>query len=160
LRVTDERAGRVISARQTAFAALLAVTLLAGCSPSAPAADNQDEAASPDAEDNSEDAAADAAVAPPVRYSCEDGRGVVARYANTGAVNATVDLDIAGVKRQLAQGISASGARYETPQGLAAGKTLAWWIKGDNATLIESDAQDAEGASDKIVNCDRTAATE
>ena len=116
----------------------------------------------PEATDNAAapDDVAEADATPVTRYSCEDGRAVLARYANTGAVNATVDLDIAGIKRQLAQGVSASGARYETDQGISPGRKLVWWSKGDGAMLIESDLDNQDGATDKTVNCDQTAETE
>ena len=80
-----------------------------------------------------------------------------ARYINSGVVNAIVDLDIAGTRRQLVQGVSASGARYESANGLTSGRTLVWWSKGDGAMLIESDPGDKDGANDRIVNCDATA---
>ena len=85
---------------------------------------------------------------------------MLARYANSGAVNATVDLDVAGAKRQLTQGMSASGARYETDNGLTRGKKLVWWSKGDGAMLIESDADDKDDTTETVVNCDPTAETE
>ncbi len=97
---------------------------------------------------------------PTIRYSCENGRAVLARYGDPEAGDSTVDLDIAGTRRQLTQAISATGVRYETSQGLSAGKKLAWWTKGAGAMLIESDAQDNDGAADKIVNCTQIAETE
>lgn len=90
-----------------------------------------------------------------IRYSCENGKTVIAEYVESGAMQQVANLDIGGKLIGLSESRSASAARYETDEGLTPGKTLVWWTKGDSAMLIESVPGDADGASETVVNCNQ-----
>jgi len=88
--------------------------------------------------------------APEIRYSCDDGRAVAARYGD-----ADVRLSISGKTVDLPNVIAASGSKYMRRDGISPGKSLTWWTKGDEAMLIEapSDAPPDSSDGETVVNC-------
>lgn len=59
-----------------------------------------------------------------VTYACEDGRALLAAYAD----GRTAQIRLAGASHTLKQAVSGSGARFT-------GDGLQWWIKGDTGML-------------------------
>ena len=90
---------------------------------------------------------------PPVRYSCEDGTGVVAEYVESHTGEQHVNLDFGDKEIGLALAQSASGAKYEGPAALVPGKKTAWWTKGEEAMLVVADSEDSDGSTETVVNC-------
>lgn len=90
-----------------------------------------------------------------VRYSCENGQTVLAEYVESDTMQQVVNLEVGGKLLGLSETRSASGARYETDQGLSPGKKLIWWTKGDTAMLIESPAGDTDGSGETMINCNQ-----
>jgi membrane-bound inhibitor of C-type lysozyme len=82
-------------------------------------------------------AAAEAPEIVTLRYACERGVEVPAAYVNT-AGGGVVVLSVEGRQIALAQGISASGVRYEWPSG---GSGYIWHAKGDEAVLLWHDGE-------------------
>ncbi len=90
-----------------------------------------------------------------IRYSCENGKSVIAEYVESGAMQQVANLEIDGKLIGLSEARSASGARYETDEGITPSKKLIWWTKGETAMLIESLAGDVDGSSETVINCDQ-----
>ncbi len=72
-----------------------------------------------------------------IRYSCSNGRTVVARYDNEDSANPRAEVVIAGRRITFAAQRSASGARYVTADGLRGHHGLVWWTRGREASLLE-----------------------
>jgi membrane-bound inhibitor of C-type lysozyme len=83
-------------------------------------------------------------------YECENGMKIAAQYYPDKA-----ELSIDGLQRELYQTISASGAKYETENGLQPETGLIWWTKGDEATMFETALDHTATADDyaKITVC-------
>lgn len=92
-----------------------------------------------------------------VRYSCEDGKAILAEYVESHTGEQNANLEIGGKAIGLALTQSASGAKYESDTSLSPGRKLTWWTKGEEAILIEADSDDADGSSETIVKCQQTA---
>lgn len=88
----------------------------------------------------------------PVRYSCENGLGVIATYSETNDAS-EVKLTIGEKSFTLPSAMAASGAKYSSPTGMSAGKTMSWWTKGSEAMLIEAPPGGEGGPNETIVNC-------
>lgn len=88
-----------------------------------------------------------------IRYNCEDGRTAMATYLGNDTDNPIVRLEIGGKVMLMPQGVSGSGARYESTPGSTGGKKYVWHNKGTGSLFIESDANDTDGASETIVSC-------
>lgn len=88
-----------------------------------------------------------------IRYTCEDGRTAIATYLGNDTDNPSVRLEIGGTAMLMSQGVSGSGARYESAARSTGEKKYVWHNKGTGSLFIESDANDADGASEKIVSC-------
>ncbi len=144
---------------RSAIAALL-LALAACSSPAPPASDTASgtpAAAQPSADALAQGApsepAADTSLVPQVRYSCENGAAVLARYSEDADGESKVTLDLAGRVFKLDQAMSGSGARYETDKGMSPGKRLIWLTKAEDGILIEADLDDHDGSSETAVNC-------
>jgi membrane-bound inhibitor of C-type lysozyme len=72
-----------------------------------------------------------------IRYSCSNGRTLVARYDNEDSANPRAEIVISGRRIMFAAQRSASGARYATADGLRGGHGLVWWTRGAEASLLE-----------------------
>jgi membrane-bound inhibitor of C-type lysozyme len=88
-----------------------------------------------------------------IRYNCEDGRTAMATYLGNDTDNPIVRLEIGGKVMLMSQGVSGSGARYESTPGSTGEKKFVWHNKGSGSLFIESDANDTDGASETIVSC-------
>jgi membrane-bound inhibitor of C-type lysozyme len=69
-------------------------------------------------------------------YACENGFAVIAIYYGQPD-HALADLQVNDRYFSLYAVPSASGAKYATEQGLEEGAGLIWWVKGDEAMVIE-----------------------
>jgi len=137
------------------------LVLLSGCAPEKSKSDTPVEK-SAEAATPTTGSAPQAQVAPPIqaptsksgppeiRYSCDDGRVVAARYGD-----ADVRLSISGKTVDLPSVMAASGGKYMRRDGISPGKSLTWWTKGDEAMLIEapSNAPPDSSNGETIVNC-------
>lgn len=86
----------------------------------------------------------------PTRFACDNGKAVVASYAADGN---SVSLTVDGKTLALKSVPAASGARFQSDTGLSAGKSLAWWGKGeDEAMLIQAPNGAAPGSSGETVS--------
>jgi membrane-bound inhibitor of C-type lysozyme len=72
-----------------------------------------------------------------IRYSCSNGRTVVARYDNEDRANPRAEIVIGGRRIMFDAQRSASGARYATSDGLRGSHGLVWWTRGREASLLE-----------------------
>ena len=90
-----------------------------------------------------------------IRYACSDGRTIEARYDNSDAVNPRAELVVGGRRIGFYQVRSGSGARYATQDGLRGGYGLIWWIRGNQATLLENslDPRLRPGGERPIATC-------
>lgn len=98
--------------------------------------------------------APETAESPAVRYTCDDGSTLTARYAATPTGG--VRLTLQGRELTLPPVESGSGAKYMATGVLAAGQTLTWWTQGDSAMLIQApqDAPPDSGEGERLVNCE------
>ena len=92
-----------------------------------------------------------------VRYTCDGDRTVSATYIGNDSDNPSVRLDVDNREFTLNQVVSGSGARYESVDGRAPGKTLAWVTKADTGHMIEGDVDDTSGESETVVSCQEVA---
>ncbi len=97
--------------------------------------------------DNGSDARATAAAAAMTRYGCDNGLSVIAVY---GADDGSAQLTIGKKSLALPSVSAASGSKYASEDGLEPGKSLTWWVKGDEALLIQAPKGATGGAQ---ANC-------
>ncbi len=142
--------------------ALLPLALLAmGCGrrdAPAPAQTNAPDANAPvDSETAQQRAASKATASRSVAYTCEKDLPITAIYGTDLMGNPDVALIVKGQNFNMAQTVSASGARYATAQGLDAGMGLVWWEKGETAVLQQVPAEKLAdiAAAQTIKTCQR-----
>lgn len=97
-----------------------------------------------------------AAVAPvaatPIAYDCLPAQRLTAAYDDSGATRAaTLTLD--GTIYELFATPDAGGVRYVSEEGRTPGKTLVWFMKGDEGTLYEGDVGAAPGGETLLAEC-------
>lgn len=98
------------------------------------------------------DAATPVAAATPISYDCLPAQRLTASYDNSGATpKATLTLD--GKTYELTSVQAADGAKYATDQGRSAGKTLVWWTKGPDGTLLEGKVGGSASDEAKLAEC-------
>lgn len=94
-----------------------------------------------------------AATAPAIRYSCAGGRSVRATYMGNDTDTPVVRLEIGEALHLLPQTVSGSGARYESSAAMGGGERYIWLTKANDGLLIERNADDTDGATEKTLIC-------
>lgn len=144
-----------------ATASLLAIASLSGCgqpapspeaSASAPATIERSDASASQAAMNAPTGIATAA-AQDIAYACTPAMQLTVRYDNAAGPDGIAIVTLDGREYRLDHVQSGSGARYETQNGRTAGKTLVWWNKGRDGTLLEGKAGFPEAAEATVASC-------
>jgi membrane-bound inhibitor of C-type lysozyme len=91
-----------------------------------------------------------------VAYTCEKDLPITAVYGTDLEGNPDVALVVQGQSFNMAETVSASGARYATADGLNPGMGLVWWEKGETALLqqVPSDRIADLAAAQTIKTCE------
>lgn len=131
---------------------VLALALLAGCgkkNETVPANTTE-----PALTANETAALGNAAAAAPttVAYDCMPAQLLSATYDNSGATP-KAKLTIGDKSYELTGVQAASGAKYATDQGRSPGKTLVWWTKGEEGTLLEGKVGGTDADEKKVASC-------
>lgn len=131
------------------LAALAALALLAGCSPA-----KTDQAAAPAAAQPAPAAVPDVTVT----YACTPAMSLTVAYNNTDETKPGTVVTLDGKAYAMEAVMSGSGAKYRADAGRSAGKSLVWWNKGDDGTLFEGSAADANADEAVLAECTGPAA--
>lgn len=94
-----------------------------------------------------------AATAPAIRYSCAGGHSVRATYLGHDTDTPVVRLEIGEALHLLPQAVSGSGARYESSAAMGGDERYIWLTKANDGLLIERNADDTDGATEKTLIC-------
>lgn len=142
----------------TALAAVALTTALAACDKApAPAADNSAAAGANTgaptiaATDDANATTGEMPATITARYDCMPAMAISVVYDNKDAANPRAQVTINGAGYDMAIARSASGARYKTDKGRSPGKTLVWWNKGNDATLLEGKAGAPDTADETVI---------
>ncbi|MBY8825145.1 MliC family protein [Sphingomonas colocasiae] len=84
-------------------------------------------------------------------YDCKPAIAVSVVYDNGDARNPKARVTVDGAAYDMAIARSASGARYITDKGRSPGKTLVWWNKGNDGTLLEGKAGTSDAADETVI---------
>ncbi len=84
-------------------------------------------------------------------YDCKPAMKVDVVYDNSDPETSRAKVTIDGKTYDMTIARSASGARYATDAGRSPGKTLVWWNKGNDGTLLEGKAGAADATEETIV---------
>lgn len=131
---------------------VLALALLAGCGKKPETAPANTAEPAMTANETALPANATAAAPQTVAYDCMPAQLLSATYDNSGATP-KAKLTIGDKSYDLTGVQAADGAKYATEQGRSAGKTLVWWTKGDEGTLLEGKVGGTDADEKKVSSC-------
>lgn len=107
--------------------------------------------------DATANAASNAAAAAPAiveaSYACQPAMALAARYDNSDPATARARVTIDGTSYEMTQVPAASGAKYLSSIGRTAGRTLVWWTRGPEGTLLEGSASDPNAPETQVATC-------
>ncbi|MBX3561163.1 MAG: MliC family protein [Sphingomonas sp.] len=93
-----------------------------------------------------------------VSYTCQPAMTLAVRYDNSDPAASTAQVTLDGAQYQMAQVQAADGAKYMSGTGRAEGRTLAWWNRGNEGTLLEGSASDPTVPETEVATCTEAAA--
>jgi membrane-bound inhibitor of C-type lysozyme len=91
-------------------------------------------------------------------YTCQPAMTLAVRYDNSNPSAMTAEVTLDGTTYNMARVQSADGAKYMAGTGRAEGRTLIWWNRGAEGTLMEGNASDPMAPETDVATCTETAA--
>lgn len=91
-------------------------------------------------------------------YSCQPAMTLAVRYDNSDPQASTAQVTLDGNQYNMPRVVSADGAKYMSGTGRSEGRTLIWWSRGNEGTLMEGSASDPMAPETELATCTETAA--
>ncbi len=91
-------------------------------------------------------------------YTCTPAMTLAVRYDNSDPAATTAQVTLDGTQYSMARVVSADGAKYMSGTGRTEGRTLVWWNRGNEGTLLEGSASEPMAPETELAQCTEAAA--